>query len=272
VRRERLAALAVELLCVALAAAVIVPFLMICINSLKDTRESALFGLSLPTRWVFANYAKVLAQSGVLRSFANSLGLCAAVVLVDNVCAALAAFVIQRRRGALRHVYYLFFLGLIAPVAIVPTIRLMMDLHVHNTYTGIVLYYAATVLPFSVFVLTGFMKSLPREIDEAALIEGCTYLRLFFQIIVPLIVSALVTVTIVVTTAVWDDFMGPFYLISDSRKWTIMIKIFSFMSMYQTEWGLVFAFMVLVMAPVLTVYLLLQRAIIDGLTAGSLKG
>ena len=245
---------------------------MIVVNSLKDTREAALFRLSLPSQWMWGNYAKVLSESGIARGFANSIGLAAAVVLVDDLFASLAAFVIQRRSRALRYLYYLFFLGLIAPVAIVPTIRLMMDLRIHNTYPGIVLYYAATTLPFSVFVLTGFMKSLPRELDEAALMEGCGYLRLFFQIIAPLIGPALVTVTIVAATAVWDDFMGPFYLISDSRKWTIILKIFSFMSQYQTEWGLVFAFMMLVLAPVLAVYLLLQRYIIDGLTAGSLKG
>lgn len=269
---RRLRVAAAEAACVALASVVVVPFLMIAVNSLKDIREAALFRLSLPSKWMWSNYAKVLAESGIARGFANSIGLAAAVVAVTDLCAALAAFVIQRRGGALRYLYYLFFLGLIAPVAIVPTIRLMMDLGIHNTYHGIVLYYAATVMPFSVFVLTGFMKSLPRELDEAALMEGCGHLRLFFGIIAPLIGPALVTVTIVVATAVWDDFMGPFYLISDSRKWTIILKIFSFMSQYQTEWGLVFAFMMMVLAPVLAVYLLLQRYIIEGLTAGSLKG
>jgi raffinose/stachyose/melibiose transport system permease protein len=272
VTAARLRLRAVEAACVALAAAVVVPFLMIAVNSLKDIREAALFRLTLPTKWMWSNYVQVLSESGIARGFANSVGLATAVVVVDDLLAALAAFVIQRRKGALRYLYYLFFLGLIAPVAIVPTIRLMMDLRIHNTYTGIVLYYAATVLPFSVFVLTGFMKSLPRELDEAALMEGCGYLRLFFRIIAPLIGPAVVTVTIVAATAVWDDFLGPFYLISDSRKWTIILKIFSFMSQYQTEWGLVFAFMMLVLAPVLAVYLLLQRYIIDGLTAGSLKG
>ncbi len=187
-KRGRASILAVEAACVALASLVVVPFLMIAINALKDTREAALFGLSLPSRWIWSNYAKVLSEPGIARGFANSIGLAAAVVLVDNLFASLAAFVIQRRSAALRTLYYLFFLGLIAPVAIVPTIRLMMDLRIHNTYLGIVLYYAATTLPFSVFVLTGFMKSLPRELDEAALMEGSGYLRLFFRIVAPLIV------------------------------------------------------------------------------------
>jgi raffinose/stachyose/melibiose transport system permease protein len=273
VRRLRVSTLLTQVLAVALASLIVIPFVMICLNSLKGIREAALFRLSLPTVWVWGNYLTVLRQSGIVRGFANSFLICAFVVLLDDLFAAMAAFVIQRRRtGALRGLYYLFFLGLVAPVSIIPTIRLMMQLRIHNTYPGIVLYYTATVLPFSVFLLTGFMKSVPRELDEAALMEGSSYARLFFQIILPLIVSALITVTIVVTSAVWNDFFGPFYLISDSRKWTIILKIFSFMSQYQTDWGLVFAFMFLVISPILLVYFLLQRYIIDGLTAGSLKG
>ena len=272
-RRLRATTVLTQLVAIALASLIVIPFLMICLNSLKSIREAALFRLDLPTEWMWSNYSKVLRQSGILRGFANSILICFLVVLFDALFAAMAAFVIQRRRaGALRLLYYLFFMGLVAPISIIPTIKLMMQLRIHNTYPGIVFYYTATVLPFSVFLLTGFMKSVPRELDEAALMEGCGYARLFFQIIVPLIVSALLAVTIVVTSAVWNDFFGPFYLISDSRKWTIILKIFSFMSQYQTDWGLVFAFMFLVISPILIVYFVLQRYIIDGLTAGSLKG
>jgi raffinose/stachyose/melibiose transport system permease protein len=263
----------VQVLCVILAVVIIIPFLMILINSVKDIREAALFRLSLPSKWMWQNYSTIATQSHILRGFKNSFILCFSVVIIDNLVASMAAFTIQRKWvKARRFVYYLFILGLIVPVSIIPTIKLMMDLHLHNTYPGIILYYTATVLPFSVFLLTGFMKSVPKEIDEAALVEGCDPLRLYFQIIVPMLAPALITVTIVVTAAVWNDFFGPFYLISDSRKWTIILKVFSFISQYQTNWGLVFAFMVLVISPVLVIYLLLQNYIISGLTAGALKG
>ena len=102
--------------------------------------------------------------------------------------------------------------------------------------------------------------------------EGCSNIRLFASIIFPILTPALITVTIVVMTTVWNDFFGPFYLISDSRKWTVILKIYSFVSQYHTNWGLVFAFMVLVISPVLIIYLFLQNYIIAGLTAGSVKG
>ena len=252
---------------------VLVPFLMICINSLKGARESALFQLSLPTHFMFKNYLEVFVQSNVLRGFRNSFIICASTLVLDNLFAAMAAFVIQRKRSLTNRVsFMLFFLGLIIPVSIIPTIRLMMELRVYNSFLGIVLYYTATVMPFSIFLLTGFMKSIPRELDESALLEGASYIRLFFQIIMPLLVTSLITVTIVVTVAVWNDFFAPFYLLSDSRKWTIILSVFDFISKYQTDWGLVFAFMMLVISPILIVYFALQRYIIDGLTAGSLKG
>jgi raffinose/stachyose/melibiose transport system permease protein len=270
--RARTFTVLMQIVAILFAAIVIIPFLMILINSFKGVREAALFQLSLPTEWVFSNYKTVLQQSRIVRGFTNSFIICSSVVVIDCLFGAMAAFLIQRRGRGLKHLYTLFILGLILPVSIIPTIKLMMQMGIHNTYPGIILYYTATVLPFTVFLLTGFMKSIPREMDEAALVEGSSYFWLFFRIITPLITPALITVTIVVTVNVWNDFFGPFYLISDSRKWTIILQIFSFMSQYQTNWGLVFAFMVLVVSPILIVYLILQKHILAGLTAGSVKG
>lgn len=270
--RARVNLVVMQILAILFAAVVVVPFLMILLNSFKGVREAALFRLALPQEWVFSNYPTVLQQSRILRGFMNSFIISFSVVIVDNLFGAMAAFLIQRRRGRLRHFYTLFILGLILPVSIIPTIKLMMQIGIHNTYPGIILYYTATVLPFTVFLLVGFLKSVPREMDEAALVEGSSYFTLFFQIIIPLITPALITVTIVVTVNVWNDFFGPFYLISDSRKWTIILQIFNFMSQYQTNWGLVFAFMILVISPVLIVYIFLQKHILAGLTAGSVKG
>ncbi len=257
----------------AVSLVILIPFAMILISSVKNARESALFSLSWPKEFVWKNYAVVLSKPAVLRGFLNTLFIGAVTVLLTDIFAAMAAFVIQRRPGRFsRAAYLVFFLGLIVPVSIIPTIRLMMGLGLHNTYQGIILYYIAVNLPFSIFLLTGFMKTIPKELDESALLEGCGYLRMFFQIVMPLLMTVIVTTTIVVSIAVWDDFFGSFYLVSDFKKWTIMISIYSFVSQYQTNWGVVFAFMMLVMAPMLIVYFSLQRYIIDGLTAGSLKG
>lgn len=262
-----------EIIVIAMALVILVPFLIILINSFKGIREAALFQLSLPTEWQFDNYTKVFDQANIMRGFKNSVVISGLVVVVVNLFASMAAFIIQRRNTRIpKLAFYLFIIGLIMPVSIVPTIKLMMDLGIHGSYFSIIMYYTAVLLPFSVFLLVGFMKSIPRELDEAAIIEGCSYFKLYFKIILPLLISILITVTIVVMISVWNDFFGPFYLVTDSTKWTIVLQIFSFVTLYSTNWGITFAFMVIVIAPVLIIYLLLQRYIIDGLTAGSLKG
>jgi raffinose/stachyose/melibiose transport system permease protein len=256
-----------------LAGIVLIPFFMIFVNSFKNMREAALFSLSFSANSSFDNYLFVLARPNFIRGMKNSVIITFFSVLLIDIFAAMSAFIIQRRAGKLgRFMYFLYFAGLIVPVSIIPTIKIMMLTHIHNTYVGIILYYTAIQLPFSVFLLTGFMKSLPRELDEAALIEGCGYFRLFYRIILPLLITPIITSTIVATTAVWNDFQAPFYLISDSSKWPIVIGIYNFVTQYYTNWGTVFAFMVLVIAPVLIIYVFLQRYIINGLTAGSIKG
>ncbi|MDQ0889030.1 raffinose/stachyose/melibiose transport system permease protein [Paenibacillus sp. V4I9] len=272
-RQRRNMLIVLELVAICLALMILIPFLMILVNSFKDIRESALFGLSLPREWHFSNYKEIFVQAHIVRGFMNSFLISGCVVLSVNVFASMAAFIIQRRDDRfLRTAYYLFIMGLIVPVSIVPTIKLMGDLHIRGTYFSLIMYYTAVLLPFAVFLLVGFMKSIPRELDEAALLEGCGYFRLYVQIILPLIITVLVTVAIVVMVSVWNDFFGPFYLMTDSTKWTIVLQIFNFVTMYSTNWGVVFAFMVVVVAPILLIYLFLQRYIIDGLTAGSLKG
>lgn len=270
---DRLGKVFVFLICVVFALVIVVPFLIIVVNSFKGAREAALFTLTLPETFMLDNYRTVLGTARLARGFTNSIVISVSTVVITNLIACMAAFVIQRRGGTLHRIIYLMFImGLIVPISIIPTIRLLMQLRLHNTYPGIILYYVAINLPFTVFLFTGFMKAIPRELDESVLIDGGSYFRLFAQIIMPLLSTTLVTATIVVMINVWNDFMGPFYLISDSRKWTVMLNIFSFISMYQTHWGAVFAFMVLVVSPLIIIYFIMQKRIINGLTAGSLKG
>jgi raffinose/stachyose/melibiose transport system permease protein len=255
------------------ALVVLIPFFMILVNSFKNMREAALFTLAVSPNSSLENYKTVLGKPFFIRGMKNSFIITAFAVFLVDLLAALSAFVIQRRADRFaKFVYFLYFAGLIVPMSIIPTIKLMMQTHIHNTYLGIILFQTAVNIPFSVFLLTGFMKSLPRELDEAAIIDGCGNLRLFCQIIAPLLVTPIITCTIVNATGIWNDFQAPFYLISDSSKWPIVIGIFNFVTQYYTNWGLVFAFMTLVIIPVLVFYICLQKYIISGLTAGSIKG
>lgn len=258
---------------VIMALVIILPFLMMFVNSFKPMREAAMFKLTVSMNSTLDNYKNVLSKPYFWRGLRNSAIITFFSAVIVNISAAMGAYAIQRRGDRLgKAFYFACFVGMIIPVSMIPTIKLLMALRLHNTFAGIILYYGAINLPFSIFLLTGYMKSLPREIDEAAMIEGCAPMRLFYRIILPLMVTPLVTSTIVTSTAVWNDFNGPFYLISDSNKWPIAVGIYNFVSQYYTNWGTVFAFMTMSILPVLVLYAFLQRYIIAGLTSGSIKG
>ena len=205
--------------------------------------------------------------------YINSIIIAVCSLALVNLTAALAAFSIQRNGTRFTNfIYYVFVVGLVVPVAIVPTIKLMMGLHVHNTYGGMILYYSAILLPFAVFLLTGYLKTLPRELDESAALDGCRPFGIFSTIIFPLMQPALVTACLLTIMTIWNDFLGPFYLLSDSSKWTVTVTVFTYIGKFTTNWGSVFADITIVIIPILVLYFLLQRYIVEGMTAGALKG
>jgi raffinose/stachyose/melibiose transport system permease protein len=262
-----------ELILVLLTLVVVIPFYMIVVDSFKNQREAAQFGLGLPSVAQLSNYREVLASGGILKGYINSLIVAAFSLTLVSITAALAAFSIQRNGTRLTNtIYYFFVVGLVIPVAIVPTIKLMMTLRVHNTYVGMILYYSAVLLPFAVFLLTGYLKTLPRELDESAGLDGCRPLRIFTTIVLPLMQPALVTSCLLTIMTIWNDFLGPFYLLSDSDKWTVTVTVFAYIGKFNTNWGSVFADITIVIVPILVFYFLLQRYIVEGMTAGALKG
>jgi len=272
-RRWSARRLMIELVLAGLTLVVAIPFYMILVNSLKSPRDASLFGLGVPSTLQVSNYADVIGAGGILTGYVNSIVIAAFSLALVCACAALAAFSIQRNSTRLTNgIYYLFVVGLVIPVAIVPTIKLMMSLRVHNTYAGMILFYTGVLLPFAVFLLTGYLKTLPRELDESAGLDGCPPIRIFGSIILPLMQPALVTACLLTIMTIWNDFLGPFYLLSDSAKWTVTVTVFAYIGKFNTNWGSVFADITIVIVPILVLYFLLQRYIVEGMTAGALKG
>jgi|HigsolmetaAR203D_1030402.scaffolds.fasta_scaffold01777_8 raffinose/stachyose/melibiose transport system permease protein len=265
--------LILELCLLAWALVVLVPFYMILVNAFKDTGEAGRFGLGLPSEWKWDNFSVVFQKGKILRGYMNSALIAGCTLVLASLSAALASFSIQRNnRRFTNFIYYLFVLGLVIPVALIPTIKLMMSLHIHNTYPGMVMYYSAVLLPFSVFLLTGFLKTVTRELDDSAIIDGCGPIRMFAIVILPLLKPVMVTACLFIVMSVWNDFMGPFYLLSDSSKWTVTVSVFSYVNQFGTHWNLVFADILIVITPVLVFYFFLQEHIVEGMTAGAVKG
>ena len=141
-----------------------------------------------------------------------------------------------------------------------------------NTRQGMVILYSAMNIPLSVFLIYGFIETIPRELDEAAIIDGCGPARLFFLIILPLLTPVLVTAAILSFLNVWNDFLFPLYYLNSSSNWPMTLAVYNFFGQYQQNWNLVSADIILTILPVVIVYLAGQRFILSGLTSGAVKG
>jgi len=271
--RKRLPAIALEIAMWLAALVIIVPFLVMLFGSLKTSLEATAFDLSLPSEWQWQNYPRVIAEGKMVRAFLNGMLITGAAVLLNILCASMAAFFIARRSSkATGFLYYFFFVGMLAPMQTIPTIRLMQDLSLYGTYFSVILIYCVINISFSIFLYVGFIRTtVPRELDEAALLDGAGIFRLFFSIVFPLLRPVNLTILVIVFMNIWNDVNIPIFFLNDPRKWTMPLSVYQFFGMYSGNWNLVFANLVLTALPVLIIYLFCQRYIVSGLTAGAVK-
>jgi len=252
---------------------VLVPLLVLLVNSFKTSAEANQMNLSLPKEWVFENYSTVIEQGKLVSSFFNGLlyATCSVVLIVAVVSA--AAFVISRnQKGINRVLYYFIISGIAMPINNVALMKVMQALHLNNTRYGIILLYAAINIPLSLFLAYGFVDTIPREIDEAAVIDGCTPIQLFTKIILPLLKPMISTLFVLDFMAVWNDFTMPLYYLNNSNKWPMTLAVYNFFGAFENSWNLVSADIVLTLIPVLLVFVLGQKYIVGGVAAGSVKG
>ena len=154
----------------------------------------------------------------------------------------------------------------------ITTIRVVQWFGFYGSITSVVFVYAALNTAFSIFLYTGFVKSLPKALDEAAFIEGANIFQVYLKIVTPLLLPVNATVAIMVFMGVWNDISIPLYFLPDSSKWTMPLSVYNFYGMYSREWNLIFADLVLTSLPVIILYVFAQRFIVSGMTAGAMKG
>jgi raffinose/stachyose/melibiose transport system permease protein len=255
---------------------VLIPFAVMLVNSLKTKEESYSMTLKLPEVFQFQNYITVIAQGNIIPSFFNSFMYTVICVTVVVLTCSMAAFVISRNDSKLnKFIYYLIIMGIVLPVNYVALMKVMQVTMLNNTRMGISLLYAAMNIPISLFITTSFINTIPKDLDEAAIIDGCGPWGLFFRIIFPLLKPIMVTVGVLGFMAAWNDFMMPLYYLNNSLKWPMSLTVYSFFGasmQAQRQWNLVCADIVLTSAPVIIVYLAGQKYIVSGVTAGAVKG
>lgn len=256
-----------------LSGLIIIPFLVILVNSFKTEGEAALMDLSLPKTFRWENYSVAIERGKLITSFFNSFLYSVTATIISVLINSMAAFVLSRRRTRLNQFLYFFIiLGIMLPTNYIALIKVMQVLHLLNTRIGIILLYSAINVPFGTFILYGFVETIPRELDEAGVIDGANPLQLFFKIVFPLLKPAVVTVALLTFMGIWNDFMLPLYVLNRASQWPMTLAVYNFFGQYQSEWNLIFADIVLTCLPVFIVYLLGQRWIISGMVAGAVKG
>ncbi len=262
-----------QLVCILLSLIVLAPFYLVLINSFKTKSESARMNLSFPTQWVFTSYADVFKKAKLLTGFSNSMLYAFASTTIGVLVCAMAAYVLSRKRTKLNNfLYYFFICGLFFPVNYITLVRVFQWMGLTNTRTGIVLVFTSAMIPFCVFTIYSFVETIPKELDEAAVIDGASPVMLFFRVILPLLKPTLMTCFVLQFMGVWNDFLTPLYLSSKSKLHPMTMSVYQFFGKEGSNWSYVFADIVMTIIPVVAVYAVGQRYIIGGVTAGAVKG
>jgi raffinose/stachyose/melibiose transport system permease protein len=259
----------------AVTAVIVIPVVYAALGGFRDAPQLAADPVGLPNPWVWTNYTDSLMSASFwvqLRNSALVAGLSTVVVVMFG---ALAAFVIARREFPGREVAYtLFTLGLLFPatVAILPLLILVRDLGLLDNPFGLALPEAAFGLPLTIIILRPFFRSIPKELEDAAAIDGCGQLGFFFRILLPLSRPALVTVAVLAIVSSWNQFLLPLVMLSDPENWTLPLGVTNFSTQYTTDTARILAYTTLALVPALAFYLVAERQLVGGLTAGSVKG
>ncbi len=252
-----------------------IPFVFILLNSFKTRREAGLMKLSFPEPIQFKNYAEVLAQNDyiVVRSFYNSIVITALSILILTIVCSLAGYILQRRKGKPTSVVnFLFLAGLMLPPTILPTIWVMDFIGIYRSLFGMVLVEVALNIPFTVMLYRAYVGSVPLEIEEAAVIDGCPRSNLFWRIVFPLLKPVSSTVIVLNAVTIFNDFVNPLYFLPGARNSTVQLTLNMFMGRFGSSWNLLFADVVLITLPPLILFIFFNKKIVDGMTAGAIKG
>jgi raffinose/stachyose/melibiose transport system permease protein len=252
------------------------PIVLIVINSFKT--KNAIFGspLSLPNPSTFTlfGYVSVLVKSNFALFFANSLIVTLASLFFVLIIGAMAAWALTeyRFRGATTVALYMA-IGIMVPIRLgtVSILRIIVALNLANTLPALVLVYTAMGLPLAIFILGEFIQQIPREMRDAARIDGASEYRIFLSVILPLMRPAVATVAVFTMVPIWNDLWFPLILAPGANTQTVTLGVQQFIGQYVTDWNAVIAALSLALAPILVLYVIFSRSLVRGITAGAVK-
>ncbi|WP_202081597.1 carbohydrate ABC transporter permease [Caldalkalibacillus salinus] len=263
-----------ELFTILLAIIFLVPFYFVVVNSFKSFSEILVDAAALPSEWLLSNYVEVWQVLDFPTAFLNSLIITVFSIMGIVVISSMAAWKMVRTPGKLSNFLFILFVSaMVVPfqAVMIPLVKLGGTLGLINSIPGIIIMYFGFGVPLSLFLYHGFVKSVPVEVEESAYIDGCSQFGIFWRIVFPLLKPITVTVIILNTLWIWNDYLLPLLVLQDTSLRTIPLATSSFFAQYTKQWDMGLAALILGIAPIIMFFLFLQRHIIQGITSGSIK-
>ncbi|WP_066517019.1 carbohydrate ABC transporter permease [Curtobacterium ammoniigenes] len=276
-KRERRRAWIVGVIAIAVSVVVfLVPFSFVLLQAAKSPAEASNLAFSWPSHWQFFQnlWGALTSNEGVIwHALINSAILTISSVILMVLIASMAGYVLARKKSKWGPVVNFFVLaGLIVPPAVVPTIWVLQGLHIFGTMAGMVLIETTFGLSFCILLFRAFVGNIPRELDEAALIDGAGPVRLFWQVVIPLLRPVIVTVVVVQAVFVFNDFAGPLYFLPGNQQVTAQLALYTFSGQNLSYDNLLFMAIFIITIPPLVGYIFFNRQIVGGITSGAVKG
>lgn len=252
------------------------PLFWLFLFSVKNNTE--IFGgniLGFPRIWQWSNYSEALSSGNVGRYFINSSIVTVLTIVISSILVATSAYAIVRMKWKYsKLVLTIFLMGMMVPIhaTLLPLFIILKNLNLLNTYASLVIPYVAFAIPMGIFILTGFLYTIPRELEESAFLDGCSIYKSFYYIILPLIRPALATIAIFTYLSTWNELMFANTFINNDAIKTLTVGIMSLSGQYQTEWGPIGAGLVIATIPTILIYVLLSEQVQKSLVVGAVKG
>jgi len=257
------------------AAAIVLPLLIIVFASFKGTNELFKNPIGLPTSFSFNNYLNMIKEQSMGDYFLNSVIVTCSTIFLVLFFSSLLSYAMYRFTGWKGVLLYgLFAAGMMVPpqVNMIPIYTLVAKLGLTNSLVGLIAVSASVFMPVAVFILAGFMKSMPKEMIEAAAIDGANEWRVYYQVVLPITLPSLSASAIFLSVMVWNDLLYPLLFINSNSKKTLPLALLQFQGEYLTNYSMIFAGVIIASAPMVIAYVFLQRYFVAGVTAGSVKG
>ena len=274
---SRWSAVSTQTVLIGWAVTVIFPMIWMIYSSFKTDQELFFSPWAAPVELQWDNFARAWTKAHVGDYLLNTLIVVVPALLLTLIISAMAAYVLARFEFVgRRFLFYMFLSGMLFPVflALVPLFNLVNQLKMLNTFHGLIIVYIAYSLPFTIFFLTGFFKTLPTEIEESAIMDGANPYQVFFKVMLPMASPGLISMGIFNFLGMWNQYVLPLELISDESKYMRSqgLDFMLFKQFYENDWSALFAALTIIMVPTLIVYITFQKQIQDGITTGALKG